>query len=157
MINLLKMHQKNHDLKVHESEPARTSVQNCSNSQIHMLSTSRRSRQSSKKAQFMIVTMVLIGLAFFTIFLLTRTVDRSSAVMFTERDSDFDNLKNAIVQRNSWAGSGLFAEFCSHMQNITMASGGKLECGPKNLFGAGKVNYSINYTTLDFSYTGFLN
>lgn len=61
---------------------------------------------NSKKAQFMIVTIVLVSITFFVMFALIRSIDRSSIVFFT-RDSpeDFENLQNAIAKRNSWTGS----------------------------------------------------
>lgn len=213
----------------------------------------------------MIVTIVLIGLAFFTVFLITRTVDRSSAVMFEPQHNSFDNLKNAITTRNGWIGTywwnlawenrieisitmpaanpveidpqipagincdlevrvidsagtelqsnvneimspcnvifnapapgtGTFyiyynntaaerpayrdvipdtgnaptydivaqdsspkLKFCGHMQDMAMATGERLDCGIQNIIGTTRINYTINYTTLDFSFTGFLS
>lgn len=112
------------------------------------------SHKSSKKAQFMVVTIVLIGLAFFTIFLLTRTVDRSAVVMFEPQSTHFDNLRNAIIQRNSAGISE--TEFCAHMNDTLRAVQEKLECGVQNTFGA-QTNYSIKYTTPHFSFAGFLS
>ncbi|MFH0868824.1 MAG: hypothetical protein V1839_01205 [archaeon] len=62
------------------------------------------SRRFSSRGQFMIVTIVLIGLAFFTMFLLVRTADRNAVVMFEQPEAaaNFENLQNAIIHRNSW-------------------------------------------------------
>ena len=113
----------------------------------------------SKKAQFMIMTIVFIALAFFTIFLLIRTVDRSAVVMFEPQSTHFDNLRNAIILRNSY---GISEDgFCAHMNDTMRAAQEKLECGIQNTYsvppGVIQTNYSINYTTTDFSFRGFLS
>jgi len=54
----------------------------------------------------MVVTIVLIGIAFFSMYLLVRTVDRNSAMMFEQPDTtNFENLHDAVIQRNAWIQS----------------------------------------------------
>lgn len=66
----------------------------------------RRPSSFSKKGQFMIITIVLVGLAFFSMYLMVRTVDRSSVVMFEQSElSGFESLHDAIVMRNAWVQS----------------------------------------------------
>lgn len=157
-------------LKVHESEPASHKVlvgKSICEAQIHGDSTrqsssaiSRRSSmQSSRKAQFMIVTIVLIGLAFFTMFLLTRTIDRSAVVMFEPHSTHFDNLRNAIIQRNAYALSE--TGFCQHMNDTARAAGEKLECRVQNTYTIPpdviQINYSIDYSTPNLKFRGFLS
>jgi len=220
----------------------------------------RRSCQLNKRAQFMVITIVLIGISFFTIFLLIHTIDRSSVAMFEEKEASFENVQNSILQRNDWirtywwdlnwenrtvmlvpttltaqvnpqippgfdcnkevrvinsagaevpsnvnsvpspcqvifsapatdtysiywnnpsatvpayrgsvppAGtptgsmvkqeSSPKSKFCPHAQAISSASGEKLDCAVQGIIGSTKVNYSINYKSLEVSYQGNLN
>ena len=58
------------------------------------------------KGQFMIVSIVLISIFFFLIMILINTIDKSSVVLFAkDSPEDFENIKNAISQRNNWVGS----------------------------------------------------
>lgn len=216
----------------------------------------------SSRAQFMVVTIVLIGISFFAMFLLVRTIDRSSVVMFEERQASFENLQNSIEQRNIWIGSywgnlswenrtvvnitggianpviinpgipsgtdckkevrvisssgteidsnvstenspcdvifsaavGAYSiywnnpsaiapayrstvsdtgtsptystirteaspkyKLCRHLQDISMASGEKLDCAVQNIYSNTKINYTIEYKSFDFSFRGFLS
>lgn len=114
MIDLLNTYQNNND----EGKLLESKLATCRNARqqseklfslmprkLRLSDTWRFNKSSSKKAQFMIITIVLIGITFFTMFLLVRTVDRSSVVMFEQTQTGFENLRNSVIQRNTWMGS----------------------------------------------------
>lgn len=55
------------------------------------------------KAQFFLVTLLLLALSMFVLFSFFRTTDISSVTLFTTSEyTDFKNIHNAIIKKNTW-------------------------------------------------------
>jgi len=79
----------------------------------------------SKQAQFFIVSIVLLALAFFVIFSFFISAEQSSIVMFEPSSSDdFENIANAISESNEWISSKSWWDLdWRYKKNFTISGG----------------------------------
>ena len=98
----------------------------------------------NKKAQFFIISIVIIAIAIFTLITYFLTIDEGSAIMFeTSSRTDLDNIKNVVEDAGNCNGN---VSLCNHFEQIY---GGKFKLTCTTIGSQAPYNYTIALTSKD--------
>jgi hypothetical protein len=103
----------------------------------------------NKRAQFFIMSIVILSIAIFVLMTYFLTVDEASAIMFEKNSRiELKNIQNAIQDNNNCAGN---YSLCDHFNQI-YGGNFKISCTP--LGEQAPYNYTISIDSKDLQFTG---
>jgi len=105
----------------------------------------------SKKAQFFIMSIVLLALAMFILMSYFLSIGESSAIMFEASSrNEFKNIQNAIKDDGNCDGN---INLCDHFEQIY---GGLFKLSCSTIGGTAPYNYTISIISKDLVFEGNL-